>query len=88
MYTDIQNAYSQAPSSKKHYIICGREFSLENVGKRALIKRALYGGKASGSDFWRHLRSCKDFLGNPSCLAHHNIWMKQAQKDDGTQYWQ
>ena len=30
---DIQNAYLQAPSSQKHYIVCGAEFGLENVGK-------------------------------------------------------
>eukprot|EP00957_Ditylum_brightwellii_P020340 1534849-Ditylum_brightwellii.AAC.1 len=30
---DIQNAYLQAPSSRKGYIICGPEFGLENVGK-------------------------------------------------------
>ena len=35
---DIRNAYLQAPSSQKDYIICGPEFGLENVGKRALIK--------------------------------------------------
>ena len=37
MAADIQNAYLQAPSSQKHYIICGAEFGLENVGKVALI---------------------------------------------------
>ena len=26
---DIQNAYLQAPSSEKHYIICGPEFGLK-----------------------------------------------------------
>ena len=89
MSVDILNAYLQAPSSEKHYIIiCLREFGLKNVGKRAIIKRALYGGKPSGSDFWRHLRSCKDFLGNTSCPTDPIIWMKQAQKDDGIQYWQ
>ena len=60
---DIRNAYLQAPTSEKHYIICGEEFGLKNVGKRALIVRALYGGKAAGRDFWHHLRSCMDFLG-------------------------
>eukprot|EP00957_Ditylum_brightwellii_P159997 12179539-Ditylum_brightwellii.AAC.1 len=30
---DIQNTYLQAPSSEKHYIVCGAEFGLENVGK-------------------------------------------------------
>eukprot|EP00957_Ditylum_brightwellii_P099945 7616302-Ditylum_brightwellii.AAC.1 len=37
---DIQNAYLQAPSSQIHYIVCGVEFGLENVGKQALIRRA------------------------------------------------
>ena len=52
---DIQNAYLQAPSSQKDYVICGPEFGLENVGKIALIHRALYGGKAAGRDFRNHL---------------------------------
>ena len=26
--SDIQNAYLQAPSSEKHYVICGKEFGL------------------------------------------------------------
>ena len=44
---DIQNAYLQAPSSQKHCIECGAEFGKENIGRKALIKRALYGGKTS-----------------------------------------
>ena len=43
---DIQNAYLQAPSSEKHYVVCGPEFGLENVDKYAIIVRALYGGKS------------------------------------------
>jgi hypothetical protein len=54
---DIRNAYLQAPSSCKDYIICGPEFGLENVGKVALIHRALYGGKTAGRNFRNHLRS-------------------------------
>ena len=60
---DIRNAYLQAPTSEKHYIICGEEFGIENIGKRAIIVRALYGGKAAGRDFWHHLRSCMEHLG-------------------------
>jgi hypothetical protein len=41
---DIQNAYLQAPSSEKHFIICGTQFGLENIGKKSIIVRALYGG--------------------------------------------
>ena len=54
---DIINAYLQAQMSEKHYIICGLEFGIENVGKRALIVRALYVGKAVGRDLWHHLQS-------------------------------
>ena len=42
---DIRNAYLQAPSSQKDFIICGPEFGLENVGCVALIHQALYGGQ-------------------------------------------
>ena len=72
---DIRNAYLQAPSSERHYVICGSEFGLENVGKIALIRRALYGGKASGADFWRHLRTYMTHLGFSSCKADSDIWM-------------
>ena len=64
---DIRNAYIQAPSSQKDYIICGAKFGLENVGKSALIRRALYGGKTAGRDFRNHLRECMDHLGFKSC---------------------
>ncbi len=52
---DIRNAYLQAPSSEKHFIICGPEFGIENEGRVVLIWRALYGGKVAGRDFWHHL---------------------------------
>ena len=64
---DIRNAYLQAPSSQKNYVICGPEFGLENEGKVALIHRALYGGKAAGCNFWNHLCLCMHFLNIQSC---------------------
>ena len=85
---DIKNAYLQAPSSEKHYVICGVEFGLENVGKVALIRRALYGGKSSGADFWKHLRTCMEHLGFVSCKADSEIWMRPAKKDSGEEYWE
>ena len=54
---NIQNAYIQAPTSEKHYVICGPEFG-EHQGKKVLIRRALYDGKSAGRDYWLHLRSC------------------------------
>jgi hypothetical protein len=81
---DIRNAYLQGPSSQKDFIICGPEFGLENVGKRALIHRALYGGKAAGHDFRNHLRSCMCHLGYTPCLADPDVWMRPARQPDGT----
>ena len=88
MVADIINAYLQALLSEKHYIICRPEFGLENVGKVTLIRRALYRDKSSGSNFWRYLRSFMTFLRYKSCPADPDIWIKEAQKDDGTKYWQ
>ena len=41
---DIKNYYLKNPSYEKHFIICGPEFCLENVGNKSLIIRALYEG--------------------------------------------
>ena len=85
---DIRNAYLQAPSSQKDYIICGPEFGLENVGKPALITRALYGGKFAGRDFRNHLRDCMSNLGFKPCLADPDVWMRRATKPEGGDYWE
>ena len=85
---DIRNAYLQAPSSQKDYIICGPEFGLENVGRVALIHRALYGGKTAGRDFRNHLRSCMRHLDFISCPADPDVWMRPAKKSDGSPYYE
>ena len=70
---DIQNTYLQAPSSQTHYIICGPEFGLENIGKRVVMKRALYCGKTAGKDFRDHLRSCMRHIKFTSCLSDPDL---------------
>ena len=85
---NIQNAYLQAPSSQKDYIICGPEFGVQNIGHTALIHCALYGGKAAGRDFRNHLCSCMEFLNIKSCLADPNVWMRPAIKSDGNTYYE
>ena len=85
---NIWNAYLQALSSQKDYIICGPEFGVENIGRTALIHHALYGGKAAGRDFRNHLRSCMEFLNFKSCIADPNVWMRLASKSDGNTYYE
>ena len=58
----IQNAYLTAPTSEGFYIVCGAEFRSESIGKKAIVKRALYGTKSAGQDFRNHLRHCMDHM--------------------------
>ena len=86
---DIKSAYLQAPTSEKHYIICGAEFPLEWQGRVAIIRRALYGGKCAGSDYWKHMRTCMEHLGFESCKGDPDIWMRKAiHPKDGREYWE
>ena len=85
---DIQNAYLQAPTSEKHYVICGPEFGLENIGKTAIIVRALYGGKSAGADYWRHVRSAMTSMNFKPCPADPDVWIRPGTKADGSAYWQ
>ena len=83
---DVWNEYLQAPSSEKHYIICGDEFGIEHKGKVALIQRALYGGKLAGRDYWLHMRSCMNTIGFTSCKGDPYVWMRESVKDNGSKY--
>ena len=83
LVADIRNAYLQAPSSEKHYIICGPEFGHEHQGKRAIIIHALYSGKAAGRDFWHHLWDCMNHLGFESCLSDPDVWRRAYTRPNG-----
>lgn len=85
---DIQNAFISAPTTEKFYIICGDEFGSELKGRRAIIKRALYGMKSAASDFRNHLRDCMSHLGYQPCRADADLWMRLAKLDNGTDYYE
>ena len=88
MTAAIKNAYLQAPTSEKHFVICGDEFGIEHVGKRALIVRALYGEKCAGRDFWHHLRICMDHMGFSSSQADPDVWFRVAKRKNGEKYYE
>ena len=83
---DIQNAYLQAPSSEKHYVVCGPEFGLENVGKHAIIFLAVYGGKSAGADYWMHVNSAMEEMDFSSRKADTDIWILPALKSNGVEH--
>ena len=88
MAADIKNAYLTAPTSELFYIICGSEFGSENIGRNAIVKRALYGTKSAGRDFRNHLRDCMDHLGFEACLADPDLWIRASRKDNGLEYYE
>ena len=71
----IKNAYLQDPSSQKYFIICGKEFGLENKSKETLIRRALYGGKSAGRYFRNHLHACIRHMDLGSFLEDSYVYM-------------
>ena len=85
---DIQNAYLQAPAYEKNYVICGPEFGLQNIGKIAVIVRALYSGKSANADYWRHVRHAMTELGFQSCKAYPDVWFRPSINSYGTDYYQ
>ena len=84
----IQNSYLQAPSSEKYNAFCSPEFRLENVGKCAMIVRALCGGKSAGADYWRHVRSIIEKTVVSSCKADPDAWLRPALESNGVKYYQ
>jgi hypothetical protein len=84
---DIRNAYLQAPSSEKHFIICGPEFGIENEGRIALIHCALYGDKVAGRDFWHPLCDCMGQLGFTSSRADPDVWLRLLKRSTGEEYY-
>ena len=70
---DVQNAYLQALSSEKYYIVCNDDFGIENRGTSALIRRVLYGEKMTGHDYWVHIRSYMKEIGFTSCQGDPDI---------------
>ena len=86
---DIETCICRSHHQRSTISFCGIEFGEENVGKRAVIKRVLYGGKTSGHDFRNLLRSCmEDHMKFKPCLSNPDVWRRSAVKSDGTPHYQ
>jgi Reverse transcriptase (RNA-dependent DNA polymerase) len=89
MSADVQGAYLNAPCKEKVHTRCGPEFGPENVGKIAVIVKALYGLKTSAFAWREHLsHTLESSLEFSHCLADNDVWMRPATKMDGTEYYQ
>ena len=81
--TDIGNAYLEAYTSEKVYIIGGPEFR-DREGHILVISKALYGLRSSGARWHDRFADCVRELGFFPCKAEPDIWMRR--KDNVYEY--
>jgi Reverse transcriptase (RNA-dependent DNA polymerase) len=74
--TDIVNAYLEAYTSEKVYIIAGPEFG-EHEGHILVISKALYGLRSSGASWHDKFADCIREIGFFPCKAEPDIWMRK-----------
>ena len=60
------------------------DFGIGNRGNVALIRRALYGGKMAGHNYWVQMRACIKDGGFKSYQGDHDVWIRPSKKDDCT----
>ncbi len=72
--TDVGNAYLEAKTSEKVYIIAGPEFG-EREGHILVIVKALYGLRSSGARWHDRCADCLRDLGFFPCKAEPDIWL-------------
>jgi Reverse transcriptase (RNA-dependent DNA polymerase) len=69
---DVQGAYLNAPTKEKVYTIAGPEFG-SNVGRPAVIVRAIYGLRTSGNRWRDHMAGTLRDAGYKNCTADTDV---------------
>ena len=76
--TDVGNAYLEAYTEEKLYIVAGPEFRVRE-GHTLVITKALYGLKSSGLRWWERLSEILNDLGFTASKAEDDIWMRDKR---------
>jgi hypothetical protein len=74
--TDVGNAYLEATTSEKVYIIAGPEFG-DREGHILVIHKALYGLRSSGARWHDKFADCMRDIGFQPCKAEPDIWLRR-----------
>jgi hypothetical protein len=85
---DIGNAYLNADTREKVHTVCGLEFGHQNLGKIAVITKALYGLKSSGAAWRSMFAASLQELGFTLSIADPDVWYRAASKSDGSFYYE
>ncbi|KAL7426750.1 hypothetical protein ACHAXM_000563 [Skeletonema potamos] len=83
--TDIGNAYLEAFTKEKVYVIAGPEFE-DLEGHVLIISRALYGLKSSGLRWYERFADVLRDMGFTPCPAETEIWMRPCNNGSYYEY--
>jgi hypothetical protein len=75
--TDVGNAYLEAKTQEKIYIVAGSEFG-SREGHTLIITRALYGLRSSGKMWWERFSDVLTEMGFVPSKAEPDIWMRDC----------
>jgi Reverse transcriptase (RNA-dependent DNA polymerase) len=73
---DVENAYLEAKTKEKVYIVGGPEFG-ELEGHTLIVDKALYGLRSSGLRLHERLADILRSMGSTPCKAEADIWMRE-----------
>ena len=82
---DVTSAYLTSYTTEKVFIVAGPEFG-EREGHILLIRKAIYGLRASGKNYGDLWADCMRQMGFTPCLAEPDIWLRPHEKLDCYEY--
>ena len=76
--TDVGNAYLEAETKERIYIIAGSEFGARK-GHILIIKKALYGLRSSGKRWHERFADCLRDEGFSPCKTEPDVWIRPSK---------
>lgn len=83
---DIGNAYLNAETEEKVYVVCGKEFGPELEGRLAIVRKGLYGLKTSGNRWHAHFANTLHSMGFTPTRFDPDVWLRKRDGGDGYDY--
>jgi hypothetical protein len=83
---DVGNAYLNAHTNEKVYVICGPEFGPELEGRLAIVRKGLYGLKTSGNRWHAHFAATLYKMNFIPTRFDPNVWIKKREDGSGYDY--
>jgi len=83
---DVGNAYLNAETKEKVYVVCGKEFGPELEGRLAIVRKGLYGLKTSGNRWHAHFANTLHSMGFSPTRFDPDVWLRMRDDESGYDY--